>query len=179
MKLPSLAVVLVCALIAVSAAGAAKIAASAAGPAKIAVPAAVAATPQTFALLEVNTSFVGAAGFDTMGTTPPQVGQGFVIGSDYYKWKGTKRGAKVGTLNAACTFLTAPTRPSGKTVCTAVASLPGGKITAVGLAGNDQFTIPIVGGTGTYAGAKGYVEITNNIGGKSTNKSIDRFVITG
>lgn len=159
MKAFSLAAVLVCALMAVSSAGAAK--------------------SQTFSLLEVNTSFVGAAGFDAMGTTPPKVGQGFVIASDYYKWNGTKRGAHVGTLNAVCTFLTDPTSDSGKTVCTAVASLSAGKITAVGIVGNNKFTIPIVGGTGAYTGAKGYVEVTNNIGGKNTNKSNDKFVITG
>ena len=135
--------------------------------------------PQTFNLLEVNTSFVGAGGFDEMGNSPPKIGQGFVLGSDYYKWNGTKRGAHVGTLNASCTWLTAPTSASGKTVCTAVASLPGGKITAVGLTDGNKFRVPIVGGTGIYTGAKGYVEVTNNLGGENSNKSNDKFVITG
>lgn len=170
MKRPSLKAVFVCALIAVSVAGATKIAVSSAGAA------AGVAQPQSFALLEVNTMFVGAAGFD--GTAPPKVGQGFVIASDYYNWHGTKRGDHVGTLNATCTFLTDPMKASGKTVCTAVASLKGGKITAVGLTGNDQFMIPIAGGTGTYVGVKGFVDVTNSIGGKDTNKSIDRFVFT-
>ncbi len=102
-----------------------------------------------------------------------------MIGSDYYKWNGTKRGARVGTLNAVCTILTDPTSPSGKTMCTAVASLPAGKITAVGIIVGNKFTIPIVGGTRSYTGATGYVEVTNNIGGENSNKSNDKFVITG
>ena len=81
------------------------------------------------------------------------------------------------TLNVVCTFVDTQ---AGKTICTAAASLSGGRITASGLIPNGpKFTLPIVGGTGSYAGAKGYVEVTNNIGGKDTNKSNDKFVITG
>ena len=53
---------------------------------------AVAAKPQTFSLLEVTTSCVGSGGFDAFGNTPPKIGQGFILASDYYKWNGTKRG---------------------------------------------------------------------------------------
>ena len=67
-----------------------------------------------------------------------------------------------------------------KTICTAAASLAGGRITAAGLIPDGaKFQLPIVGGTGSYTGAKGYVEVTNNIGGPDTNKSNDKFVITG
>ncbi len=136
---------------------------------------AVAAKPQTFSLLEVNTSFVGSGGFDAFGNTPPKVGQGFVVASDYYKWNGTKRGARAGSLNVVCTFV-----DMGKTICTAAASLTGGRITAAGLIPDSvKFQLPIVGGTGSYTGAKGYVEVTNNLGGPDTNKSNDKFVITG
>jgi hypothetical protein len=139
---------------------------------------AAAATPQTISLLEVSTLFVPMGGADFK--SPPKVGQGFIIGSDYYKWNGTKRGARVGTLNAQCTFVNDPTQPGGRSLCTAVASLPTGKITATGVVPDgDKFRIPIVGGTGSYVGAQGYVEVTNNIGGQDTNKSNDKFVITG
>ena len=91
---------------------------------------AVAAKPQTFSLLEVSTSFVGSGGFDAFGNTPPKIGQGFVLASDYYKWNGTKRGARAGSLNVVCTFVDTQ---AGKTICTAAASLSGGRITASGL----------------------------------------------
>ena len=138
---------------------------------------AVAAKPQTFSLLEVSTSFVGSGGFDAFGNSPPKIGQGFILASDYYKWNGTKRGAPAGSLNVVCTFVDVN---AGKTVCTAAASLAGGRITAAGLIPDGpKFQLPIVGGTGAYTGAKGYVEVTNNIGGQDTNKSNDKFVITG
>ncbi len=136
--------------------------------------------PQTFNLLEVSTSFVGAAGFDETGNTPPKTGQGFVIGSDFYKWRGTKRGAHAGTLNASCMWVTDPNTPSAKTICTAVAAFPGGKITAIGVIGTGTtFSLPIVGGTGIYTGAQGYVKVTQALGGPDSNKSNDKFVITG
>jgi hypothetical protein len=139
-----------------------------------------AAKPQTINLLEVGTVFVGMGGLDVNFNVPPKIGQGFVIGSDFYKWNGAKRGARVGTLNGTCTFVTDPTAPGGKTLCTAVANLPSGKITAIGVIPNTKtFRIPIVGGTGSYVGAQGYVEVTNGIGGDDSNKSNDKFVITG
>src|ERR1700733_11762333 len=110
--------------------------------------------PQTFNLIEVSTSFAGAGGFDEHGNSPPKIGQGFVGTSTFYKWKGTKRGARFGGLNVACTFMTDPTGDSAKTLCTAVATFRGGTLTATGLIGDGaNFEIPIVGGTGAYAGA--------------------------
>jgi hypothetical protein len=153
-------------------------------PAAVLVCAAIVAVPalgakaQTINLLEVQTVFVGAGGFD--GTAPPKVGQGFVVGSDYYKWDGSKRGARFGTLDVSCVFVTNPQPDGSKTVCPAVASLPGGRITASGLIPDaHRFTIAIVGGTGRYLGAQGYVEVTNGIGGENTNKANDKLVITG
>jgi hypothetical protein len=141
---------------------------------------AVAAKPQTMNLLEVGTVFVGAGGFDSFGSTPPKIGQGFVIGSQLYKWNGTKRGALIGTVNGICTFVTDPNSAGGRVLCTVVVSLPAGKLTVAGLIPNGEtFTIPIVGGIGGYVGAKGYVEVTNGVGGQDSNKSNDKFVITG
>lgn len=135
--------------------------------------------PQTFNLLEVSTSFVGAGGFDENGNSPPKIGQGFVATSTFYKWNGTKRGAQFGRLNVACTFMTDPTIPSGKTLCTAVASLRAGTLTVAGLIGNSiTFEIPIVGGTGGYAGANGYVHV-RHLGGDNSDNSADTIVITG
>ena len=46
--------------------------------------------PQTFNVLEVSESFVGAAGFDANGNAPPKAGEGFIGTSTFYKWSGTK-----------------------------------------------------------------------------------------
>jgi hypothetical protein len=135
--------------------------------------------PQTLNLIEVSTSFAGAGGFDEHGNSPPKIGQGFVGTSTFYKWKGTKRGARFGALNVACTFMTDPTSDSAKTLCTAVATFRTGTLTATGLIGDGaSFEIPIVGGTGAYAGAKGYVRV-KQIGGENSDNSADTFVITG
>jgi hypothetical protein len=62
-------------------------------------------------------------------------------------------------------------------VCASVAVSPAAA--AKGTIVGEKFWIPIVGGTGSYTGATGYVEVTNGIGGQDSNKSNDKFVITG
>lgn len=134
--------------------------------------------PQTINLLEVQTSFVGTGGLDESFSGPPKVGQGFVLGSDFYKWNGTKRGAHYGTLQVLCTITTVGEKPGqASEVCTGAALLPGGQITIAGvIKQSNLFDLPIVGGTGVYAGARGYVRV-KSIG--DSNNSADTFVITG
>lgn len=139
---------------------------------------AAAVKPQTINLLEVQKSFEGTGGLDTTSNLPPKVGQGFVLESDLYKWNGSKRGARVGTLQIVCTF----TRITGSgwwEVCTGAALLPGGQITLAGsvLQGN-LLQVPVVGGTGVYTGAKGYAR-SKSIGGENSGKFADTIVITG
>ena len=134
-----------------------------------------AAKPQTLNLLEVSTSFVATGGLDENFNVPPKPGQGFVIGSDFYKWNGTKRGAHYGTLQVICTF----SKVTGKNawqVCTGSALLPGGDLSISGvIRQSDLFDVPIVGGTGVYAGARGYVHVKSI----NRNNSADTIVITG
>jgi hypothetical protein len=134
-----------------------------------------AAKPQTIPLIEVSTAFTPMGGLDASFRSPPKPGQGFVIGSNFYKWHGTKRGALYGTLQATCTF----TKVVGNTAwefCSAGALLPGGSIAVAGVVKqSDLFRIPIVGGTGVYTGARGYVRV-KSIG---DNISADTIVITG
>lgn len=60
--------------------------------------------------------------------------------------------------------------------CTGAALLPGGEITVAGLIRqSDLFRVPIVGGTGAYAGARGYVCVRSIHQSNST----DTFHITG
>lgn len=141
----------------------------------VAASAGSAVKPRTINLLEVSTSFVGTGGLDETFSGPPKAGQGFVIGSDFYRWSGAKRGAHYGTLQAVCTF----TKIVGENVwqiCTGSLLLPGGDLTVSGvIKQTERFNIPIVGGTGIYAGARGYVHVK----GISDDNSADTIVITG
>jgi hypothetical protein len=136
--------------------------------------------PQRISLLEVEKSFLGTGGLDPTGTAPPAPGQGFVLESDLYRWKGVRRGAHVGTLHAVCTFTDVHLKERvAHSVCTGIASLPAGQILVSGVVGEgNRFVLPIAGGTGAFTGAKGVVRI-KNIGGGDSNASADVFVITG
>ena len=113
------------------------------------------------------------------GNSAPSLGQGFIVLSDLYKWKGNARGAWAGTLNASCTFVfIAPNGFSFKAQCNATANLAGGKLSILGQYYGSPSLIPIVGGTGAYTGAKGYVRLLN-IGPEESSNSADTFVITG
>ena len=132
--------------------------------------------PQTIKLLMVDKSIVDINVLDP--NSPPKVGKQFVIESDFYKWNRTKRGAHVGTLQAFCTF----TKITGNgywETCTGAALLPGGQIAVAGsIKQGPLFDIAVVGGTGVYTGARGYVRI-RSIGNGNTGKSAARIVITG
>jgi len=141
---------------------------------------AAAVKPQTINLLDVERSFVGTGGLDTTFNNPPKDGQGFVLVNDLYKWNGTKRGKHVGTLHAVCTF-TAVGDEDGEAmeVCIGAALLPRGQIALAGvIKQSNLFDVPIVGGTGAYAGARGYVRV-KSIGGDNSSNSADTILITG
>ena len=146
----------------------------------VAATSGAAVKPQTISLLEVEGSFVGTGGLDENFDKPPTAGQGFVLESDFYKWNGTKRGKHAGTLEVVCTFTKINVEQfAASLICTGAALLPGGQITIAGrIKEANLFDIPIVGGTGIYAGARGYVRV-KNIGGENSNNSADTIVITG
>jgi hypothetical protein len=141
------------------------------------VASAGAAEAQKIPLVEVQTSFVGTGGWNA--NSFPSVGQGFIATSDLYRWKGRVRGAWAGTLNAHCTFVTVDTTQFAfKALCSASANLAGGRISVSGLYYGSGSQIPIVGGTGVYTGAKGYVRLVD-LGGDNSSITADTFVITG
>jgi len=136
---------------------------------------AAAAKPQTLKVLEVDTSFVGTGGFNAHGNKPPAVGQGVVIAGSLYKLAGHNQGRRDGPIHVECTF----TDSAGTSVCTAVLTLPAGKLVVSGLTpGNSTtpYALPILGGGGPYAHAKGHIKI-NPIG--NSNKALDTIIVSG
>jgi hypothetical protein len=138
--------------------------------------------PQTISLLEVDTSFVGIGGFSTTSNVPPAVGQGFVSTGLLYKWAGVKKGAPAGQVRVVCTVTSV--KLSGQTgsvstQCEVSFLLPGGVIQISGplnLTAQTN-TLPVVGGTGAYAGAEGVVG-HRTIGGQNSNNSADVIRLT-
>jgi hypothetical protein len=133
-----------------------------------------AGVPRTISLLEIDTSFAGLGGYDASSHTLPSTGQGITFGATLYRWAGRKRGAAAGHLQAVCTVTS-----TGGALCQGELSLPSGTLS---LAGEASFTgpssLPIVGGTGAYAGASGVFD-TRNIGGRRSNASSDVIHLSG
>ncbi len=141
------------------------------------VSASAAPKPQTMSFLEVDSVFVGTGGFPSTGNAPPAVGQGFVSDGAMYKWAGAKQGTPVGHVRVVCTVTSVNlTSTSGTawTQCEVSLFLPGGVIEVAGPLSltAPANSIPIVGGTGAYVGAQGYVN-HKNIGGQNSNKSVN------
>jgi hypothetical protein len=83
-----------------------------------------------------------------------------------------------GTLQVICTF-TKITGNGAWEVCAGAALLPGGQITISGsIPQGAVFEVPVVGGTGAYAGARGYAR-AKDIRGENPSKSAATIVITG
>ena len=135
---------------------------------------AAAAKPQTLDVLEVDTSFAGTGGFNASGHKPPAVGQGVVIKGRLYTLTGHKQGSHLGALRIECTF----TNSTGGSICTAVLVLPAGKLVVSGPTPGNSTTahaLPILGGSGRYAAAKGHIAI-KPIG--NSNKAVDTIVVS-
>ena len=142
-------------------------------------PASALAKPQVFSLLEVsgpNRNLGPGNGFDEKG--PPTLGARFAFTNRLYKWAGRKRGARIGRIEGLCTITKLDLAAHAATVsCTGTAFLPSGELQAQGTlvfaekAGPTNY-ISIVGGTGAYAAARGYLKSTN-LG--NSNNSNDEF----
>jgi len=136
--------------------------------------------PQTFSLLEVDESDASTnLGFDFQRL--PKPGEGFAFKSSLYKWAGTKRGARVGRDVGVCTFVrVSPSQEhfSATAHCAAGIFLSGGQVLLEGFIelteGPSNFDVPVVGGTGAYANARGFVHI-HDIGSQDSGHSAMTF----
>lgn len=122
--------------------------------------------PQTFSVLEIDESDATVnQGFDFQ--RPPKPGDRFGFKSGLYEWAGVKRGKRIGHDEGLCTFTRVPATFNEQSVisanCAASFFLPGGQVYAGGFLhlGNGPLDtdIPILGGTGIYANARGWAHV--------------------
>jgi hypothetical protein len=126
--------------------------------------------PQAFSLIGLPESFVPVAGFSEGAA--PELGAVAVITERLHRWDGRKPGARAGRTEILCT-VTGKGGHSSPAYCTAGYSLPGGKIVVAGFTrfpAGAGITIPIVGGTGPYANARGLVRVRDLPGFKTNNE---------
>jgi hypothetical protein len=135
--------------------------------------------PQTFSLLEIDQSDASTdLGFEF--ESGPKPGDRFAFKSSLYKWAGVKRGARIGFDKGTCTFIQVPaTLQQNSTIwgnCTAGFFLPGGQIVGAAFIrftdGPLNVDVPIIGGTGIYANARGYVHVRDLGSGDSGHSNL-------
>jgi Dirigent-like protein len=135
-------------------------------------------SPQTFSLLEISTSNSQQPVGDFTFNRAPVGGDQLAVANDLYTWAGTKKGARVGRDEVLLTFITGfgPDFSHKATVLfVAQLYLHGGTVLAQGYGqvnpnGPSRYTFPIVGGTGSYAGARGYLNV-RDLGDGNQNKT--------
>lgn len=128
------------------------------------------AKPQSFSLLGLPESFVPVSGFPEGAA--PEVGAVAIITERLHQWDGRKPGPRAGRTEILCT-VTGRGGHSSPAYCTAAYSLPAGRIVVAGFSrfpAGAGITIPVVGGTGAYANARGYVRVRDLPGFKTNNE---------
>jgi hypothetical protein len=102
---------------------------------------------------------------------PPRIGDQFAFTNDLL----TKSGARAGTVSASCTVAVGGIHASGP--CSGVAALKGGQLMVMArfTYSNAPNEIVILGGTGVYRGASGYVTSVSR--GENSPYSDDTFHI--
>lgn len=127
--------------------------------------------PQVFSLLDVSEREHPIGGFQF--NREPRGGDAFAFTDGLYRWAGKKRGARVGRVEVLCTFTTFE-GGVGTALCAGSFFLPAGQVLASGFLrfaeGPGRFTVPVVGGTGAYANARGYLKI-RDIGPEDSGNS--------
>jgi hypothetical protein len=143
-------------------------------PAAIAALAAVSASPaiskpQAFSLLGLPETYLPV---DGLGVSGPEVGSRVLITERLHRWDGRKAGARVGRTEVLCTTIE-PGRTSSRALCVGSYALPKGTILVAGYGRSPVgagVTIPIAGGTGAYANARGWVRVRDLPGFKTNNE---------
>ncbi len=132
-------------------------------------------SPKVFSLLDVsspNTPPINGFTFNRL----PRAGDQFAIMDNLYKWAGAKKGALAGRVEGIGTFLSVGDS-GARALFVAQAHLNGGTVLVQGyglgnFGGRSMFTFPVVGGTGIYANARGYVVVRDLGSGDSGNSNV-------
>lgn len=131
-------------------------------------------SPQTFSLLEVEIPKNARPLGNFKPDRPPVAGDQFTVTNALYKWAGSKRGARAGRVQVLHTFITGFGSDFGHKATLlfeAQVYLLGGSMFVEGYGqvspnGPSKIMFPIVGGTGTYANARGYLNLRTVADGK-------------
>ena len=135
--------------------------------------------PQNFSVLEIDETDTALAGFDFQREPVP--GDRFAFKSGLYKWAGVKRGSRVGHDEGTCTFIRVSATEetfSADAHCSAQFFLPTGSILVEAFAhfsdAPTNILVPVIGGTGAFANARGTVRI-RDIGAEDSGHSAITF----
>ncbi len=118
--------------------------------------------PATLSFLDVSVRSTPA--FDA-GQGEPRPGDRVFLTDALYAWHGSHRGARAGSIASTLTFMSPFGRHGATVDLSGQLFLHGGSLRVDGvvqvLPGPNHFVLPIVGGTGSYAGARGTVDLTD------------------
>ena len=123
--------------------------------------------PRVIRALEVSISEVSLD-----GTQEPKAGDRIYATSALYSWAGTKRGKRIGRDEVLCTLTKVRfERGFASAFCTAAFYLPGGSVSAEAFLRfvdrPQRFAVPVTGGEGVYANARGWIDIRDLASGNS------------
>lgn len=133
--------------------------------------------PRTFSLLEVDRAFVPLGDFKF--DRAPVGGDQFAETNELYRWTGAKsRGTRVGRNRVLVTFVTGyGTNLDHRAALFVDAQLylPDGTLLVEGFgdvspSGPASFKLPVVGGTGVYNNARGYL-VARDVGNGDTGRT--------
>jgi hypothetical protein len=115
---------------------------------------------KTLSYLDI--SVVSTPAFDA-GQGEPRPGDRVFLTDRLYRWSGSHRGATAGTVKSTLTFMSTFGAQGATVDLTGQLFLRGGALRVEGVVqirpGPNHFILPIVGGTGSYAGARGTVDL--------------------
>lgn len=122
-------------------------------------------------LLDISGRSTPAAG--VAANAAPSPGDRVFLVDTLYAWKGGKRGARVGHIESTLTFMSAFGSHGATVEISGQMFLPGGSLFITGIGhvaqGPNHFRLPVLGGTGTYAGARGTIDLRDL--GRGADKS--------
>jgi hypothetical protein len=132
--------------------------------------------PRTFTLLEVEGGFVELGRWES---DAPRGGDRFTTSNTLYRWSGPSgKGPRIGRDRVLITFLSGfgeKFTHRATVLVTAQAYLPDGTLLIEGFGtippgAPAKLKLPVIGGTGVYANARGYLAVRNPRGGESRSR---------